>query len=55
MKSKMKSASLNTLSNLLTLNSSHKHVALSLNDMKKVRGGDGEDNGGSDIIIPFPK
>jgi len=53
MKSKMKPARLNRLSNLLTLNSS-KHVALSLNDMKRVKGGYGEDNGGGNIII-IPK
>ena len=53
MKNKMRSAGLNKLNNLLTLNLC-KFELLSLNDMKKVRGGDGEDNGGGDIIIPFP-
>ena len=53
MKNKMKTTKLNKLNNLLTLNLS-KYNVLSLNDMKNVRGGDGEDNGGADIII-IPK
>ncbi len=55
MKNTMKTAKPNKLNNLLTLNQSMYNV-LSLNDMKNVKGGDGEDNGGVDIIIiPKPK
>ena len=55
MKNKMGSACLNKLNSLLTHNLS-KFELLSLNDIKKVRGGDAEGNGGGDIIIiPKPK
>lgn len=42
---------LDSLSTLkLKLNSTLSHSA-----MKKIKGGDGEDNGGGNIIIPFPR
>lgn len=53
MKTKMKTTKPNKLNNLLTLNLSMYNV-LNLSDMKSIKGGDGEDNGGVDIII-IPK
>lgn len=42
----------NTLDNLKNVLSENQE--LDLNKMNAVRGGDGEDNGGVDIIIPLP-
>lgn len=42
----------NTLDNLKNLLKENQE--LDLNKMNAVRGGDGEDNGGADIIIPIP-
>lgn len=42
----------NTLDNLK--NSLNENQELDLYKMNAVRGGDGEDNGGVDIIIPIP-